>query len=77
MIYPYFICAGRHSKRDVEDYCRRFQIAPHIISALHEIIAPVFDRLHATARHERQGYQHERGELLANERSYSKPTAPE
>jgi len=80
VIYPYFICSGRHSKRTscerkamyvpdieaaVEDYYRSIQIAPHIISALRELITAEFDRLHATARHERQAYQHERDELLA------------
>lgn len=80
MIYPYFICSGRHSKRTscerkamyvpdieaaVEDYYRSIQIAPHIITALRELITAEFDRLHATARHERQAYQHERDELLA------------
>ncbi len=79
VIYPYFICSGRHSKRTscerkamyvpdieaaVEDYYRSIQIAPHIITALRELITVEFDRLHATARHERQAYQHERDELL-------------
>ena len=79
VIYPYFICAGRHSKRTscerkamfvpdieaaVEDYYRSIQIAPHIMTALRELITAEFDRLHATARHERQGYQHERDGLL-------------
>ncbi len=82
VIYPYFICSGRHSKRTncerkamfvpdveaaVEDYYRSIQIAPHVVTALRELIIAEFDRLHATARHERQAYQRERDELL-NER---------
>ena len=80
VIYPYFICSGRHSKRTgcerkamfvpdieaaVEDYYRSIQIAPHIVTALRELIIAEFDRLHATARHERQAYQRERDELLS------------
>lgn len=48
----------------VEDYYRSIQIAPHIVNALRELITAEFDRLHATARHERQGYQQERDGLL-------------
>ena len=48
----------------VEDYYRSIQIAPHIVTALRELMTGEFDRLHATARHERQGYQHERDGLL-------------
>ncbi len=78
VIYPYFICAGRHSKRTncerksmfipdieaaVEDYYRRIQIAPHIVAALRELITAELDRLHEVGRHERQAYQSERDAL--------------
>lgn len=81
VIYPHFICSGRHSKRTscerkamfvpdiesaVEDYYRSIQIAPHIVTALWELIIAGFDRLHATARHERQADQRERDELLGD-----------
>ncbi|MFV0526072.1 MAG: zinc ribbon domain-containing protein, partial [Acidimicrobiales bacterium] len=78
VIYPYFLCAGRHSKRTtcerksmfvpdieaaVEDYYRRVQIPGHIITALRELVTSEFDRLHATARHERHAYTAERDGL--------------
>ncbi|HRV66563.1 MAG: hypothetical protein LCH82_19025 [Actinobacteria bacterium] len=78
MIYPYFLCAGRHSKRTtcerksmfvpdieaaVEDYYRRVQIPEHIITALRELVTGEFDRLHATARDERHAYTAERDGL--------------
>lgn len=78
VIYPYFLCAGRHSKRTtcerksmfvpdieaaVEDYYRRVQIPEHIITALRELVTGEFDRLHATARHERHAYTAERDGL--------------
>lgn len=49
----------------VEDYYRSIQISPHIISAVRELITAEFDRLHASARHERQAHLRERDELLA------------
>ena len=79
VIYPYFICAGRHSKRTnceqksmfipdveraVEDYYRRVQIPEHVITALRELITAEFDRLSATSKQERQAYQRERDDLL-------------
>ena len=78
MIYPYFICAGRHSKRTncerkamyvpdieaaVEDYYRNVQIPEHIVTALRELITAEFDRLHAIAKQERHAYTAERDTL--------------
>ncbi len=83
VIYPYFICAGRHSKRTncerkamfvpdieaaVEDYYRHVQIPEHIVTALRELITAEFDRLHATARQERHAYTAER-DALRDERT--------
>ncbi len=83
VIYPYFLCAGRHSKRTncerkamfvpdieaaVEDYYRNVQIPEHIITALRELITAEFDRLHATARQERHAYTDER-DTLRDERA--------
>ena len=82
IIYPYFICAGRHSKRTgcerksmfvpdieaaVEDYYRRIQIPEHIVTALRTLITDEFDRLHATAAQERHAHTIER-DALRNER---------
>ncbi|MBU6495351.1 MAG: recombinase family protein [Acidobacteria bacterium] len=65
VIYPYFICAGRHSKRTsctrqamgvvdieqkVEDYYRRVQIPEHIVAALRHMLTRQFDDLHAEVR---------------------------
>lgn len=62
MIYLYFICAGRHSKRTgcerkpmvvpdieaaVEDYYRSTQIPEHIATALRTLVTDEFDLLHA------------------------------
>ncbi len=78
VIYPYFLCAGRHSKRTtcerkamfvpdieaaVEDYYRHIQIPEHITSALRQLITAEFDRLHAIARTERHAYQSEHAAL--------------
>ncbi|GAA1491016.1 recombinase family protein [Brachybacterium sacelli] len=78
VIYPYFICAGRHSKRTncdrksmfvpdveaaVEDYYRRVQIPEHIVTALRELITSEFDRLFATAKTERKAQIAERDRL--------------
>ena len=83
VIYPYFICAGRHSKRTncerkamfvpdieaaVEDYYRHVQIPEHIVTALRELITAEFDRLHATAWQERDAYTAER-DALRDERT--------
>ncbi|GAA1450303.1 zinc ribbon domain-containing protein [Nesterenkonia lacusekhoensis] len=79
VIYPYLICAGRHSKctnceqksmfipdveRAVEDHYRRVQIPEHVLAALRDLITAEFDRLSATSKQERQAYQHERDDLL-------------
>ena len=60
MIYPYFICAGRHSKRTncerkamyvpdieaaVEEFYRTIEIPEHIVTALRELIIAEFARL--------------------------------
>ncbi len=78
VIYPYFICAGRHSKRTncqrkamfvpdveaaVEDYYQHIQIPPHIVEALRQLIGAEFDRLHETSRRERGTYLVERQDL--------------
>lgn len=78
VIYPYFICAGRHKKRTncdrkamfvpdveaaVEDYYRQVQIPQHLIEPLRELIHSEFDRLYATAKSERKSQIAERGRL--------------
>ena len=78
VIYPYFICAGRHSKRTncqrqamfvpdvetaVEDYYQHIQIPEHIVTALRELITAEFDRLHETSKRERGTYLAERHDL--------------
>lgn len=78
VIYPYFICAGHHSKRTncqrkamfvpdvetaVEDYYRHIQIPEHIIEALHHLIGIEFDRLHETSERRRGTYLAERQDL--------------
>lgn len=78
VIYPYFICAGRHKKRTncdrkamyvpdveaaVEDYYRNVDIPEHIIGALRELIHSEFDRLYATAKSERKAQLAERSRL--------------
>lgn len=78
VIYPYFICAGRHSKRTncqrkamfvpdveaaVEECHRHIQIPEHIMEALRQLIGAEFDRLHETSRRERGTYQAERQDL--------------
>ena len=78
VIYPYFICSGRHKKRTncnrkamfvpdveaaVEDYYRTVQIPAHIIGPLRELIHAEFDRLHATAKTERKAQIAERDRL--------------
>jgi site-specific DNA recombinase len=83
VIYPYFICAGRHSKRTnceqqampnsdvetaIEDYYRRIQIPDHIVTALRELITRQFDRLQATSEQERQAHKIER-DALRDERT--------
>ena len=78
MIYPYFICAGRHSKRTncerkamyvpdieaaVEEFYRTIEIPEHIVTALRELIVAEFDRLHETSRRDRGTYLAERNDL--------------
>ena len=78
VIYPYFICSGRHTKRTdcqrgamfvpdieaaVEDYYHAIQIAPHVVEALREAISNQFDQLHDIARRERHAYQAEHNDL--------------
>jgi site-specific DNA recombinase len=65
VIYPYFLCSGRHTKRTdcqrkamyvpdieaaVEDYYRTIQIEPHVVDALRDLIGNHFDHLHDIAR---------------------------
>ncbi len=83
VIYPYFLCSGRHTKRTdcqrkamyvpdieaaVEDYYRTIQIEPHVVDALRDLIGNHFDHLHDIARRERQAYQAEHDDL-AQERT--------
>ncbi len=78
VVYPYFMCTGRHAKRTncerksmfvpdieaaVEDYYRRVQIPEHILPALRELVTSEFDRLHDVARQEAQAYKIERDAL--------------
>lgn len=78
IIYPYFICSGRHSKRTtcqrramfipdveaaVEDCYRNVEIPEHIVTALRELITAEFDRLHETSKLERGTYIQERNDL--------------
>ena len=83
VIYPYFMCTGRHAKRTncerksmfvpdieaaVEDYYRRVQIPEHVLPALRELVTSEFDRLHRVAKQESQGYKAER-DALCGERT--------
>lgn len=78
VVYPYFICSGRHAKRTncerksmfvpdieaaVENYYRRIQIPDHVLTALRELITAEFDRLHAVAKQEAHAYKAERDAL--------------
>lgn len=80
IIYPYFLCSGRHSKRAncerhamyvpdveaaVEDYYRTIEIPEHTVSALRGLVMAEFDQLHDIARRERHAYRAERTDLLA------------
>ncbi len=79
VIYPYFLCLGRHSKRTncersamyvpdieaaVEEYYRTIEIPEHAIVALRELAVAEFDQLHDIARRERHAYESERADLL-------------
>jgi transposase-like protein len=79
VIYPYFLCVGRHSKRTncersamyvpdieaaVEEYYRRIEISEHTVTALRELVISEFDQLHDIARRERHAYESERADLL-------------
>ena len=83
VIYPYFMCTGRHARRTncerksmfvpdieaaVEDYYRHVQIPEHVVTALRELVTSEFDRLHQVAKHEAQGYKAER-DALRDERT--------
>ncbi len=78
VIYPYFLCSGRHSKRTacdrkamyvpdieaaVEDYYRMVEIPEHILGPLRTLIHAEFDRLYATAKTERKAQIVERDRL--------------
>ena len=84
IVYPYFICAGRHSKRtnctrqampiehierQVEDYYRRVQIPEHIVTALRQMLVRQFDDLHAANKAERHTLAVERDQLHNERRS--------
>ena len=84
VVYPYFICAGRHSKRtncvrqampiehierQVEDYYRRVQIPEHVVTALRHMLVRQFDDLHAANKAERHTHAVERDRLRDERRS--------
>ncbi len=84
IVYPYFICAGRHSKRtncvrqampiedierQVEDYYRRTQIPEHIVTALRHMLVRQFDDLHSANKVERHTLAAERDKLRDERRS--------
>lgn len=84
VVYPYFMCAGRHSKRttctrqampiadieqQVEDYYRRVQIPEHIVTALRHMLTRQFDDLHAASKAERHTLAAERDKLRDERRS--------
>lgn len=83
-VYPYFMCAGRHSKRTtctrqampihdieekVEDYYRQVQIPEHIVTALRHMLTRQFDDLHAASKAERHTLAVERDQLREERRS--------
>ena len=82
VIYPYFMCAGRHSKRTnceqkamyipdveraVEDYYKQVQIPEHVVTALRELVTSEFDRLQATTKQQQEAYTREREDLIAEQ----------
>ncbi|MPV49805.1 hypothetical protein GCG21_07255 [Pseudactinotalea sp. HY160] len=84
VVYPYFICAGRHSKRTscirqampvgdieqkVEDYYRQVQIPEHIVVALRHMLTRQFDELREAAKKERSALAAERDKLRDERRS--------
>ena len=84
IVYPYFICAGRHSKRttcgrqampiehierQVEDFYRRVQIPEHIVTALRHMLVRQFDSLHTANKAERHTFAAERDKLRDERRS--------
>ena len=84
VVYPYFMCAGRHSKRtsctrqampieaverQVEDFYRRVQIPEHIVTALRHMLTKQFDALHAANKNERRTLSTERDQLREERRS--------
>ncbi|GAB4086202.1 recombinase family protein [Myceligenerans cantabricum] len=84
VVYPYFMCAGRHSKRTnclrqampvadieqkVEDYYRQVQIPEHIVTALRHMLTRQFDDLHAASKTERRALSAERDKLRDERRS--------
>ena len=79
VIYPFFMCTGRHAKRTncerksmfvpdieaaVEDHYCHMQIPDHPLPALRELVTSGFVRLHQVAKHEAQGYKAERDAIL-------------
>ncbi|MBL0886170.1 hypothetical protein HGK34_07780 [Myceligenerans sp. I2] len=84
VVYPYFMCAGRHAKRTnclrqampvadieqkVEDYYRQVQIPEHIVTALRHMLTRQFDDLHAASKTERRTLVAERDKLRDERRS--------
>lgn len=83
-VYPYFICAGRHSKRTtctrqampvadieqkIEDYYRQVQIPEHVVTALRHMLTRQFDDLHTASKAERRTLMTERDRLRDERRS--------
>ncbi len=83
-VYPYFICAGRHSKRTnctrqampvadieqkIEDYYRQVQIPEHVVTALRHMLTRQFDDLHIASKAERRTLVTERDQLRDERRS--------
>lgn len=84
IVHPYFICAGRYSKRtncvrqampiehierQVEDYYRRVQIPEHIVTALRQMLVRQFDDLHTANKAARHTLAVERDKLRDERRS--------
>ena len=84
IVYPYFICAGRHSRRTpctrqampvtwvedrIEEHYRQVQIPEHVATALRHTLTVELDRLHAAAKDEHRVLGAERASLLDERRS--------
>ncbi|MDR2973888.1 MAG: recombinase family protein [Propionibacteriaceae bacterium] len=84
MIYPYFVCAGKHTRRTtctrrsmpvdqietlVEDLYRRITIPAHVVTALRELLTTEFDKLYASAKTDKTQAEHDRADLLAERKT--------